>query len=263
MNINNLGLLNMFSTIVNSDEQDSDHAITNYILNNIDNLNNISINEVVEEAFVSRSSVRRFCNRLGYSNFSELKSSLTDIIFPSNIHLRVFEDINSYRSKLSEGLSNMFSNVDQVVTDDTIEYLVEIIKEYEDILIISANNTSSNLLKFQQELFYAKKIIKLLNNNFDNEVLKKVSRETSLIFVVSVSGVFANAINDSINEIPGKKILISANHAKEISESYDQVIYISKKDIRDDNFGLLGKYGITYFFDLVSEHYIYKYKDNT
>lgn len=124
MNINNLGLLNMFSTIINGDEQDSDHAITSYILNNIDKLNNISINQVVEEAFVSRSSVRRFCNRLGYNNFSEFKSSLTDIIFPSNIHLREFEDIKSYRSKLSEGPFNMFSSVNQVVTDDIIEYLV-------------------------------------------------------------------------------------------------------------------------------------------
>lgn len=262
MNINNLGLLNMFSTIINGDEHDSDYAITNYILNNIDNLSAISINEVVEEAFVSRSSVRRFCNRLGYNNFSELKNSLTDIIFPSNIHLREFEDIKSYRKELIEGLSNMIRDVNRMVTDNIIEYLVEKINKYEDILLISANNTSSNLVKFQQELFYAKKVVRLINNNFDSKFLKKVSRQSSLIFVVSVSGVFANAINDSISEMPGKKILISASRDEKLIESYDQVIYISKNDVREDNYGLLGKYGMTYFFDLISEEYIYKYKDN-
>lgn len=260
MNINNLGLLNTFSSIINGEEYDSDYAITNYILNNIDNLSSISINEVVDEAFVSRSSVRRFCNRLGYNNFSELKNSLTDIIFPSNIHLRSFEDIEVYRNDLINGLFNMVKSVNQVVTDDIVEYLVKTINEYEDILIISANNTSSNLLKFQQELFYAKKIIKLLNNNFDNDFLKKVSQPSSLIFVVSVSGVFANAINESIGEISGKKILISASRDEKLNEVYDQIIYISKKDVREDNFGLLGKYGITYLFDLISEQYIYKYK---
>ncbi|WP_067843075.1 MurR/RpiR family transcriptional regulator [Amphibacillus sediminis] len=263
MNINNLGLLNTLATIINDGERDSDYAITEFILNNIDNVSHISNNMIMDEAFVSRSAIRRFCNRLGYKNFSELKNSLSDIIFPSNIHLREFEHVKAYRKKMNQELAKMIEDINQLITDQVLDQLVDLINDYQDISIISANNTSSNLLKFQQELFYAKKIIRLVNHYYDNNNLKDSFGQSSLVFVVSVSGIFAKAINDIMHGISGKKILITANRNEAFVKSYDQIIYISKNDILwNDNLGLYGKYGITYFFDLLSEHYIYKYKKN-
>lgn len=260
MNINNLGLLNSLAAIINEGVYDSDYSITEYILHNVDNIQNTSINIIMEEAYVSRSAIRRFCNRLGYENFSILKYSLTDIIFPSNIHLREFENIGSYRKKVTEELSKMVIEINSIITNDIIDSLADLINKYEGVSIISANNISANLLKFQQELFYAKKIIKLVDNDFDKNKMDVSSRESSLIIVVSVSGIFAEAINEIIREAGGEKILITASHSEEYIKVYDQIIYISKNDISDDKMGLYGKYGITYFFDLLSEHYIFSYK---
>ncbi|QQP70175.1 MurR/RpiR family transcriptional regulator [Carnobacterium sp. CS13] len=260
MNINNLGLLNSLAAIINEGVYDSDYSTTEYILHNIDNIQNITVNMIMDEAYVSRSAIRRFCNRLGYENFSVLKHSLSDIIFPSNIHLREFENIGSFRKKVTEGLSKMVTEINEIITDDIIDSLASLINEHEGVSMISANNISANLLKFQQELFYAKKIIKIVDNYFDRDEMDVSSRETNLIIVVSVSGIFAEAINDIIREVDGKKILITGSHGEEYKKVYDQIIYISKSDISDDKMGLYGKYGITYFFDLLSEHYIFTYK---
>lgn len=260
MNINNLGLLNSLAAIINEGVYDSDYSTTEYILHNIDNIQNITVNMIMDEAYVSRSAIRRFCNRLGYENFSVLKHSLSDIIFPSNIHLREFENIGSFRKKVTRELSKMVIEMNDIITDDIIDSLAGLINEHEGVSMISANNISANLLKFQQELFYAKKIVKIVDNYFNRDEMNVSSRETNLIMVVSVSGIFAEAINKIIHEIDGKKILITGSHSEEYKKEYDQIIYISKNDISDDKMGLYGKYGITYFFDLLSEHYIFSYK---
>ncbi|NBJ70703.1 MULTISPECIES: MurR/RpiR family transcriptional regulator [Clostridia] len=260
MNINNLGLLNILGEIINEEEESSDKAISEFLLYNIDNIRYVTINNIVDQAFVSHSSVRRFCNNLGYQNFSELKSSFSDIVFPSNLHLRKFEPVEKYRVNIVNELENIIVGINHVITDDTIKYLTHLINQYENIALLSANNTSSNLLKFQQELFYANKIIRIVNNNFDNEFLNEVSKRSSLIFVVSVSGVFAKEIYNIMDHTKGKKVLITANRDEEFIKPYNEIIYLSKKDIKSDAFGLFGKYGITYLFDLISEHYIYEYK---
>lgn len=266
MNINNLVLLNTLSSIINEGTTDCHYSIAEYLLHNIHRISNVSVNNIVDEAFVSRSTIRRFCNRLGYDNFSELKNSLSAIIFPSNIHLREFMDTSNYRNELKKELPKMFTDINSTVTDDIIDDLVKLIHQYDDVAIISASNTNSNLLKFQQELFYANKIVRLISIGLDNGNISETLNRNSLIISVSVSGVFANAINDMMKELSGRKILITAYRNDIFEETYDQIIYISsdKSNSKDnpfweDKIGLYGKYGITYIFDLIAEHYIYSY----
>ncbi|MFB1050189.1 MurR/RpiR family transcriptional regulator [Paraliobacillus sp. JSM ZJ581] len=250
----------MLGAIINEEEDSGEHAITEYLLYNIHNKSDITINEIVDEAFVSRSSVRRYCNKLGYKNFSELKNSLTDIIFPSNLHLRNFEPVQEYRSNIMNELSHTIIEMNHMINDEVIDRLVNLFYMYKNITLISPNNTSSNLLKFQQELFYAKKIIRVVNNNFDSDYINNVSAQSSLILTISVSGFFAKEVNENMSKVNGKKILITGNRSQEFIDLYDEVIYLSRDNIESDNLGLFGKYGITYLFDLISEHYIYKYK---
>lgn len=260
MNINNLGLLNALGAIINEEEDSSDKAISEYLLQHLETIDSLTINEIVDQAFVSHSSIRRFCNKLGYKNFSELKDSFTDIAFPSNLHLREFESLGKYREELKLEITNMMTDMNQMVDNQTIEYVVDLIYKHKEIFFISANNTTSNLLKFQQELFYVNKIIRVVNSNYNNDFINKISKPESLIFVVSVSGVFAEQVYNIMDEIKGQKILITANRNEEFTNPYHEVIYLSEKDVNSDSLGALGKYGITYLFDLISEHYIYKYR---
>lgn len=265
MNINNLGLLNILGTIINEEHHNSEYAIAEFILNHIDEVSSLTINRIVDEAFVSRSAVRRFCIRLGFQNFSELKSSLTDIIFPSNIHLRSFGPIKGYRIELLDGLIYMLRDMNKMITDKDIKYFVKLLHEYENVYVICSNNTSSNLFKFQQELFFAKKVVKLVNNVFNEATFENVSKDSSLLLVISVSGAFARAINDTLKNVEATKILFTANKNYNFIDTYNQMYFINdhdhwNNDIWDDELGLIGKYGITYLFDLISEEYIYTYK---
>lgn len=260
MNINNLGLLNTLSSIINDEEDSSDKAISKYLLTNLNQMDLLTINEIVDEAYVSHSSVRRFCNRLGYKNFSELKNSFSDIVFPSNLHLRKFDPVHLYRENITAELTNIINGINQMNDDQMIQNIVDSIHNHAEVSLMSANNTTSNLLKFQQELFYANKIVRIVNNNYEDRNLSEVLNQSDLTIIVSISGVFAEGINQVIQNNTIKKILVTANRNPDFKAFYDEIYYLSENDIRSDALGLLGKYGTTYFFDLISEHYIYKYK---
>lgn len=261
MNINNLGLLNILATIINEEKENSDRAITVYLLENLDNIENVTINEIIDRAFVSHSSVRRFCNRLGYRNFSELKTSFNDIVFPSSLHLRTFESVEDYRENINTQLEKIIKEINKIVDDDAIKHLVSQIHKHNHVIILCSNNTSSDLIKFQQELFYANKIIRVVDSNFNDFYLKKHSKDPALIIVVSISGIFAQEVLHIVDNIKGKKIFVTVNRDKDFSYPYDEIIYLSDRDMKFDKLGLFGKYGISYLFDLIAVHYIYKYKN--
>ncbi len=163
MNTQNLRLLDEFVAILNDQEGSSDFSITEYLIDNFDRLEEISVNEIVDTAHVSRSSIRRYAQRLGYDNFSILKQDINDIVFPSNIHLRSFVGMPHYKDNLKRGIDALFDDIVDTIDEQTIENLSQDIFKHKNILILSASNTTPNLLKFQQELLYVKKIIHVNN----------------------------------------------------------------------------------------------------
>lgn len=262
MNINNLGLLNKVGNYINyADRASNEYAISSYLLKHINTINAITVNDIVDDAFVSHSGVRRFCVELGYNNFSDLKKSLDNVIFPSNIHLRNFEPIENYRLNLSSQINQCLKEIDDTLNNRCIKAICQLIHDYEEVYIVGANNTAANLLKFQQEMFYANKIIHLLHSNFEDTKNKFYSAKNCLIIIISVSGIFAQSVESIIkNRDENHRLLITANQKKIFKTYYEKIIYISPTSISDDNLGVYGKYGITYVLDLISEEYIHQYR---
>lgn len=261
MNTHNLGLLDTFVSIINEEEGTVDFSITEYLIQNIHHIESITINEIMDEAYVSRSSIRRYAHRLGYGSFTLLKENITNIIFPSNIHLRSFHGTEVYKEKLKIGLDSLFEDMNEVINYELIEEIGKDIYEHQRIVILSASNTTANMLKFQQELFYANKIVKLINSNQLKDYKKVYKNDETLFIVISVSGVFAKEIQEDMQHVISKKYLLTVNRKRSLAKDFTKTIYLSGEDKREDVDGLMSKYGVTYFFDLLSEHYIYNYME--
>lgn len=263
MNVNTLGILNLMSHIINEEHDTSDYVITKYLLTNLKVLDDITINDIVDSAHVSRSSVRRYAMRLGYDNFSDFKGSFSGLAFPSNVHLRDYYGFVEYKNLLNNQLSVMRNEMDSLVTLDVVSKFSDELKSHENVFIVCANNTASNMDKFQQELMYAHKLVKVISSNFHEDFTKNTEMEDNLILVVSISGLFSTSISDEIAKLSGRKILLTGNHNDSFKEEYDDVYYLSSRNVNadqplnEDKLGLIGKYGVTYFFDLVSQYYIF------
>jgi DNA-binding MurR/RpiR family transcriptional regulator len=260
MEINNLGLLNSLSSIINVGKSDNiEYVLAEYILKNLYRISNVSILEITEECFTSRSAVRRFCEQLGYENFSKLKSSVTRLVFPSNLRFRDITEYSSYQSRIKSLIDDMILDIDEQFNLEKINFLCQLIHKDVNVVFLCANNTSGTIVKFQQELMFASKVTRVISTSFTkNEVLKTLTDE-DIIITVSASGKFAELSLEFVNSLKGHKFLITGNQEQNLKNVYENVCYISKNSITNDYLSIYGKYGITYILDLLSMQYIYLY----
>lgn len=258
--INNLGLLNNLSSIINSEKMDNiNYVLAQYLLENLNRISNISILELTEECFTSRSAVRRFCAQLGYDNFSELKKSVTRLVFPSNLKYRDIRDYSDYQSLIKKLIEDMIKDIDEQFTTEKINSLCELIHKDVNVVFLCPNNTSGTIIKFQQELMFASKVINVISASFTtNEVLESLG-ESDIVITISVSGKFAEMSQEFVKSLKGHKLLITGNQERKLKDGYEEVLYISKQSITNDYHSIYGKYGITYILDLLSMQYIFLY----
>lgn len=260
MDINGFGLLNSIGAILNSERHDSDYAIAQYLVSRLGTISSISIKEIIEHAFVTRSAVRRFCNRLGFSSFSEFARNITEATYPSDIaHRDLSRNLASYRKTLDTGIQVMFCELGEVLDDETITTLAHDIHESDGVILACANNTSGVLDRFQQELLFAGKLVRVISESYDAAGVSCDCQSESLLLSVSASGVFARGSRDWMTRIPSDRRLITASHDADLSEGYNRVYYLSKNRTGLDGLGIYGKYGVAYFFDLLSACYLNLY----
>lgn len=258
MNVNGFGLLNTFCLVLNSGQHNSDYAIALYLMPRLVNIQHISITEIMDNAFVTRSAVRRFCNRMGFTSFFDLKDGISSALFPSDLNARDLEqDLSSYRNALDSGIQRMFMQMKQTVNDDVIEELARELHEHKHVTLACAGNTSGVLNRFQQELFFAGKLTEVVTSDYESMLTRKPTQSASLLVVVSASGVFARSFDYLIRQANASKILITANLELSNWDAYDRVLCLSEDQEGRDALGIYGKYGISYFFDLLSSSYLH------
>lgn len=261
MNNHCFGLLNIISSIINEEHDGNDVAIARYLISNLRNSEAINVSAITERAHVTRSAVRRFCNRLGYQSLSELKRSFSQLVFPSDfIHRDPNLSFNEYRAELDIRMMEMYAEVEGRISDSLLDELANEIAQHHNVELLCTNNVSGNLTRFQQEMFFAGKIVRLNTQDNGKPPMRVETYHDSLIIVVSVSGMFARELDERMWTRTAKKVLITAFSSKDTASRFDRAYYLSDRGNGIDELGVYSKYAITYLFDLLSSRYITQYK---
>lgn len=254
------GLLNTISSIINEEHGGNDAAIAHYLVSNIRDSDAINVSAITERAHVTRSAVRRLCNRLGYQSLSELKKSFSQLVFPSDFrHRDPNLSFSEYRAELDVRIMEMYAEVEGRVSDALLNELADEIARHRNVELLCANNTSGNLTRFQQEMFFAGKIVRVNTQDGGRPPMQAETYNDSLVIVVSVSGMFARELDERIWTRTAKKELITAFANKDTASRFDRTFYLSERGNGIDELGIYSKYAITYLFDLLSSCYITKY----
>ncbi|WP_158574804.1 MurR/RpiR family transcriptional regulator [Collinsella sp. AF08-23] len=261
MSNHGFGLLNIISSIINEERDGNDVAIARYLISNLRNSEAINVSAITERAHVTRSAVRRFCNRLGYQSLSELKNSFSQLVFPSDFrHRDPNLSFNEYRAELDIRMMEMYAEVESRISDALLDELAYEIAQHRNVELLCTNNVSGNLMRFQQEMFFAGKIVRLNTQDNGKPPMRVETYHDSLVIVVSVSGMFARELDERMWGRTAKKVLITAFSSKDTASRFDKAYYLSGRGDGIDELGVYSKYAITYLFDLLSSRYITKYK---
>lgn len=256
MDLNTFGMTNTISTILNSRTDDSYRAIASFLVPRMRDLESVGVREIMEGAFVSRSAVRRFCNLLGYSSWNHLKSSFSANVFPSDLrHRDMTLSVSDYRAQLDARLDSVLDEIRSCVTDEDVRALASEISACDEVTLVCPSNTIGNLLRFQQEMLYAGKYVNLVADVYDSHRISEGERG-SLIITVSVTGGFAATADVWVRRQPGEKALVTADGGHPVRSSYDCLCLLSRGDVKADDLGVWCKYGVAYYFDLLSACYL-------
>ncbi len=229
-NIESLQILNLLCNILNTQDYDeADYQIAKFIINHLYDLDSYSIYRIAEQISVSRSTIRKFCIRMGYENFSDLKQSLIedynkDILKSLNFKEFDESDFNnlSYDIKLIPGIFNYRNFKSQ------LNLVAHLLKKSDKCTIISTGMQLAFLQGFQVNMATIGKVINLVDINKNNNEFIQSHKPNDIIFIVSWTGKFLNFIDNNLKFLDTKICLITFEDTKIMKNNYYKVIRIPK-----------------------------------
>lgn len=255
-----------FLSILNSnDESDTNFILAKYFLSQFRRIPNLSIYQVAEECFTSRSSVQRFLKMIGYDTFTALKHSVEEVLSHQESYL-TYADHTDFSNYLKEQVNQMMNDINTMASRQKLSRLAERIHDSETVFIVNAEDSSSSARIFQQQMLAMNKLVRLVtSNSYTNpEVLQHLTERDCMI-TCSASGNYAITINDEIADIKAYRALVTLNRTTLFQNRYDYIFYLSET-LQPSNRTLLKqrnvytRYGMSYFFDLLFHLYFARYQ---
>lgn len=259
MIINRYGLLySLFSIINHKEQSDAEYVIAEYLLSNYRNIGSLNIYKVSESCNVSRSTVRRFCESIGFENFATMKKEFDKYDDEHNRYISFYhrDHFNEY---LSIELNRMVTELKQVPENILIEVSEKIFKSSKVVFLTSSIGATA-VGQFQQGMLFSNKVIHVISDHFDNHPLLNSLEEDDLLIVLSGTANLAKSLAPQLRTLKPKTLLMTMNENVSKVQEYD-VIYNIKDVLPDFNSSILYfKYGFMFFLDMLLSRYINEYE---
>ena len=256
-----------FLAVLNSnDESDINVVLAKFFLENFRRIPEMSIYQVAEACFTSRSSVQRFIKSIGYETFTALKESTAEV-FSHQKSYHTYTDHTDYPNFLKDSVTAMMEDINTMAEKQKLVRIAERIHDSENVFLVTAEDSSPSLRGFQQTILSMNKLIRIVTSSAQTnpDVLETLTEKDCLI-TCSASGNYALAINDEL--IPNKayKILVTLNRTILFESCYDSIFYLSDSCTPNNRElvtvrNVYTRYGMHYFFDLLFHQYYARYQD--
>lgn len=254
LSVRHFSLMNSLLTVFNSTEPgDPENTIAKFFLEHFESLDKLNVYDVAEECYTSRSGIRRFCQSIGFDNFSALKSCEWEW----DTHQKFFigyTDHPDFKAHLSGEIEKMMESVNSQITDEELDSLARLIHDAGNVVLLASDFSSMAVREFQQSMLFMHKIPQILTDSFGSEKSLESLSPSDLIIVISASGNYARAAQSQLSQSLACRVLITTNRDPRLQEFFDAVLHLSS----EDHYGkrtVYAKYGINYLFDLIYNRY--------
>ena len=257
--INELGLIDRLFSIVNNsqDANDPDNVLADYFLTHYAQLNAINVWDIADACFVSRSSVRRFCQRIGFDNYRQLKDEMRRYNHSYEYFMREATQDN-YKDRFSEELIAMAREMNERCDITEMDHICSRIHDAERVLLLTSYSSFSCVHEFQRPLVLSGKVCRLMSDiAIDDDYLRRM-QDTDYLVVCSAMGTYARTIKPIISNCAAEKVLITASRSEDLKDGFDRVYHLSARDYNGVK-SWYGKYGMFYFFDVLYSEYVRQY----
>ncbi|HWT74282.1 MAG TPA: hypothetical protein VN258_06145 [Mobilitalea sp.] len=259
MKINRLSLLNsLFSVMNENSEEDSNYVLAHYFLEHYHELDKLNIYDVSADCFVSRSSVRRFCQTIGYDNFLDLKTEFKEYDDHFS-HYMTHANRENYREILTHEINEMIEELDKRMNIAEVDVIADRIYSSPYVVFLTSDSSTAFVKEFQRAMVLHGKIIHLISDAYTDNTLITRLKEKDYLFTISTTGTFAKAALDYISKCNAFKVLATVNRDPIFKQYYDKIYHLSATDRSQEGRSVYGKYGMNYMLDVIYSAYVRRY----
>lgn len=239
------------------------------ILQNIYKIPSSNIIEVADMCYVSTATISRLCRKLNYESFADFKNDVTMNIhfFNQDAKRLYFDHQLPEKEMLYEGKEIFKNHFDNVIhnlqnTYDSIEYedLMKIVdKLYESNKICFAGNFFAQTISMQLQIelsYLGKDCVAMYPLEQQKEIFHTLGKD-DLIIVSSIAGGYFRDYPDGMREITKTPAYVIAITQLDEFPYHDKVDMILK--VGNNHQSLIGKFSITYIFEVLEALYHLKY----
>lgn len=263
-------LILVLQQIINQghDESNLDHLIAEYLLRNLYR-DDLTISTISTECHISKASVTRFSQSLGYQGFSDLKNAYELIELGKDemkidlIALNKNTEKNPLIKKRTNSLQKEFDQVgkdidqfNQEIDLEQIEKLCDLIHEVDEVHIYATLIPGSLGNTLQNMLLNAGKFATCYPTTHQQYEDSQRLKENDVALFISLEGshVMTRELTMSIINSKATTVLITQNPEMKLGSLFDQIIQLG-----DHNLERSGKYKLLIFIEYLTHFYFNKY----
>lgn len=239
------------------------------ILQNIYKIPDCTIVDVANMCYVSTATISRLCRKLNYESFADFKNDVTmnlnffnqdtkRLLFDHQLPAK--ETINEgkeiFRNHFKNIINNLQDTFDSVCYEDLMK-IVDIIHASNRICFAGNFFTQSVSMQLQIELSYLGKDCVAMYPLEQQKEIYKTLNQNDVIIVSSIAGGFFNDHPDAMREITKTSAYII------VITQLEEFVYSDKVDmilrVGNNHHSLIGKFSITYIFEVLEALYHLKY----
>lgn len=213
---------------------DVNYSIARVMLEKIGDINDISIEEVAYRAHTSPGSVTKFCKKLGYANFKELKADKYQYayadVFHDMIHISGTRGIDSAMNFFVEENKKKMLEIINGFDHEQIKRISRRLQEVKSGAIFSGLHGFASANFFTELATYYGIGLYEINRTSEISMLKTVLDSERLVFVISLTGKWMDNYIEALEitpEISEKIILISYNNTEKYRNYCSEIVSLS------------------------------------
>lgn len=218
-------IYNLLAYINNSLDKDINYHIAKSLLENFHKIEGFSLETAAEVCNVAPSTINRFCKRIGFKNFSNLRNSVNNYgaSFEKN---DIALSGDSFIAQLKENVE-MIENISR----EQIERIVKQISKSRRVVILGFEKHQIQALELQKKLLLAGKFCECSTNIFKQMDALDTLTEEDMIITISIQGYLLSEdflLFEKIKRTKGKKLLITFSKPQQHPELFDEILQCGK-----------------------------------
>ncbi len=234
------------------------HELAYYLLLHYNEMEHIPLKQLMADCFASASTVRRFCQSIGYENYSALRQAKSRNREDQRQIVRCNRAKGRYQPRaLHDGLSAMTYQIGRGLQTEQLQELARRFVQADCSILFAIRPYALFLEEFQCQMISLGKAVYIVEEvPPEGPPLRRPGSRINSV-VVSPTGGILCALGEEVATLPGPKCaLICQDYARTgdcaaLLSLYDLVLPLNVQTHDIEYMELYGKYGVAYLFEIL------------